>query len=108
MEARPLGPLAQLTEGSGRKDGITPNSAVKPTNSRGQCGILESRRRPTLKFQKEFCTSALRYAKPELAIAAPLPAARLEALTRRLRDGRVPHCPSLSNPTAESGFTSML
>jgi hypothetical protein len=37
---------------------FNPDSAVEPPNFQGQCGILEERRRPTLKFQKNFAASA--------------------------------------------------
>ena len=82
---------------------LNPDSAVKPTSPQAQGGTLEKRRRPTVKF-RSFLSLALRCYRAEPAITEPLIDVCLEAVTYRLRYGRVSPCATLSSATAESGL----
>jgi hypothetical protein len=74
---------------------INPDSAVKPTSPQAQGGTLEVRRRPTVKFQSHFTLWRFVGYRAELAITEPLIDVGLEAVTHRLRFGRVAPCATL-------------
>jgi hypothetical protein len=57
-----------------------------------------------VEISQSFCTLALRRYQAELVITEPLIDVCLEAVTHRLRYGRVAPCATLSISTAESGF----
>jgi len=68
---------------------LNPYSAVKPTSPQAQGGTLEQRRRPAVKFQSYFGLWRLVVIGLNLPITEPLIDVCLEAVTHRLRYGRV-------------------
>jgi hypothetical protein len=58
-----------------------------------------------VKISESFCTLAFPRYQAELALTAPLIDLCVEAVSHRLRYGRVAPCDTLSTATAESGLT---